>query len=717
LRYYHYQRKEATNGDVYIPPLNFKMAHENEDSDFEDLEAGDESPGDESMYDLFSRLDISLSIKECYEVAEKFPAEIVSHLDNEEYFTSCANSAIELVKIGHHPCFLDLDRRDYLKTTWPLVFRLHNGSISGNSHHRLIVGPKGTGKSSFLQAICLCVQKMLPSVVAVFLDFNDIIKSPNPQDASGYIFDALLACHMIDASEAGDGTFRHLLELLLEKKIKVYLTVDEYHAVYAITDQWGKDFMLSIYHMVNDRSGHFAVTVCGSSAYLRALCFGKLNGSVENFPAYIAGACSLNSSRTGVSSLGPIVDRYEFRRYVEQYPSLCRHASGEKDVEVLFLLTGGVRRTVDNLASTPEGVWADEYRCCEEHKLCKTWGAVWLAMIVQIRHKKHLQGGIAMTETNISPWEYMEWIDCDDILSLIRSKEDPFSQFFKKHDVSGDKLDNGLVDVSDIDFSDLRRFFRGTDEGAFVFQLTKHGSRIRFSVPYHFEFMYRRTWNSTVCPTWFTPYYQLCMSYPYGVLGIDAEAIIAHCLAAQVYPLGYDTGSDIVGNINVSFIDSKKRDKIKAINVQWDTAIEKLTLAWIDAFDQPAVFKEIPDWLGSDLVVVKDKLEDRYQVKLGKSPLLPRDARDIMARFDSGIALKMTFYKRKTPKRFRKFLITSREMQISTEKNLTDGGVSVIKVYQLLVPELISWARSLGLMHYLPTGDVLPPSVGPSMHV
>lgn len=421
-----------------------------------------------------------------------FSEEIASRiLDSEEYFTSCANSALELVQIGRHHCFLDFDRRHYLKTLWPLLFRLHNGLISGNSHHRLVVGPKGTGKSSFLQAICQCVQRMLPSVVSVYLDFNDVIKSPNPQDAYGYIFDALLACHMINASETKDRTINVLSELLRNKKIKVYLTVDEYHAIYAITDQWGKSFMQSIYHMVNDHSGAFVVTVCGSSAYLRALCFGKLIGPVEKFPAYISVACNLNSSRTEVFTFGPIVEKNEFRRYVEQYPSLCKHASGDADIEILFLLTGGVRRTVDHLASTPETEWADKYKHNEKRKLYDGWKAVWIAMIVQIHHKKQLQGHIA--KTNVSPWEPIEWIDCDDILSLTRSK-DSFSQCLKKHGVNGDKMDSGLADaVFDIDFTDIGRFFRGTDEGAFKFQLTKHGSRIRFSVPYHFDFMYRMT--------------------------------------------------------------------------------------------------------------------------------------------------------------------------------------------------------------------------------
>lgn len=61
----------------------------------------------------------------------------------------------------------------------------------------------------------------------------------------------------------------------------------------------------------------------------------------------------------------------------------------------------------------------------------------------------------------------------------------------------------------------------------------------------------------------------------------SAGHVIAHCLD------NYDRGGDIVRNLSVRFIDSKKRNKIKAINVQQGIAIDNFTLPWIDAYLPP----------------------------------------------------------------------------------------------------------------------------------
>jgi hypothetical protein len=84
----------------------------------------------------------------------------------------------------------------------------------------------------------------------------------------------------------------------------------------------------------------------------------------------------------------------------------------------------------------------------------------------------------------------MSWVDCRDIAKLIK---DP-----KIHQMlpCWERVD----EVLNLDFDAFPQFFSGADEGAFAFELTQYGSRIRFSVPYHSDFMYRYVWHSTALP-------------------------------------------------------------------------------------------------------------------------------------------------------------------------------------------------------------------------
>jgi hypothetical protein len=94
--------------------------------------------------------------------------------------------------------------------------------------------------------------------------------------------------------------------------------------------------------MINDTSGCFVVTVCGSSPYLRSLCFGKLSISEaqDKFPAYCGISRNLNSSRTHVHTLGPILNNSEFRKYVLQYALLKDLIEQDsKNLDIIFLFS------------------------------------------------------------------------------------------------------------------------------------------------------------------------------------------------------------------------------------------------------------------------------------------------------------------------------------------------------------------------------------------
>ena len=56
----------------------------------------------------------------------------------------------------------DPHRRALFDETTRLISRLCDGKLIGNSHGRLVIGPKGTGKTSFLLAMRLVFGSLIP---------------------------------------------------------------------------------------------------------------------------------------------------------------------------------------------------------------------------------------------------------------------------------------------------------------------------------------------------------------------------------------------------------------------------------------------------------------------------------------------------------------------------------------------------------------------------
>jgi hypothetical protein len=99
-----------------------------------------------SMLRNLSLLDPAAIITQDYQLNQKVNAPDPD--ENENEFVDKIHKFLELVHIGRYPCFLDSDRRQFLNFVLPLLYQLDRNLVSGNGHHRLVIGPKGTGKSS-----------------------------------------------------------------------------------------------------------------------------------------------------------------------------------------------------------------------------------------------------------------------------------------------------------------------------------------------------------------------------------------------------------------------------------------------------------------------------------------------------------------------------------------------------------------------------------------
>jgi hypothetical protein len=95
------------------------------------------------------------------------------------------------VKAGGGRCFLDGDRLALVDDVGTLVGALDRGELDGNAFGRLVIGPKGTGKSSFLQALVLATQYLSRQILAVWCDVGSTHKSMRAQSPAGVIARAL----------------------------------------------------------------------------------------------------------------------------------------------------------------------------------------------------------------------------------------------------------------------------------------------------------------------------------------------------------------------------------------------------------------------------------------------------------------------------------------------------------------------------------------------
>lgn len=88
---------------------------------------------------------------------------------------------------------------------------LNKGIVSRNSHHRLIVGPEGTGKSSFVHALCLAGQISFPKVLSIYVD---ILKAYQSMTLSGIIFNGLIEAQMIEANGIEEDDFKKIVSAI-----------------------------------------------------------------------------------------------------------------------------------------------------------------------------------------------------------------------------------------------------------------------------------------------------------------------------------------------------------------------------------------------------------------------------------------------------------------------------------------------------------------------
>jgi hypothetical protein len=210
---------------------------------------------------------------------------------------------------------MDKYREAYLVSSLSILAKLDANTAQGNSHHFLATGPKGTGKTFFLKAMCSTAYLVMNNVISIYFDCAELLVGPDYVPAAGSLILKQIRSFRPELVIEGTGDdITSVTLLLIKEKLSVYLCLDEYHLTYMMSRF--SLFRSQIYQMINDTTGRYFVTVAGSSSYLRALCYGKYsppeNGS-NPFPGYQGLAGNLNSQRTTELYFGALNTVDEFR--------------------------------------------------------------------------------------------------------------------------------------------------------------------------------------------------------------------------------------------------------------------------------------------------------------------------------------------------------------------------------------------------------------------
>lgn len=173
----------------------------------------------------------------------------------------------------------DEDRDVFLSRVITLLYKLRTRELVGNGHYLLTLGPKGTGKSSILEA-AVKTSRLLTSTISIYLDCSIYLGSDEISCPSTIIWRYITDLRNHSSFLPHELTLDTLIVFLYENNLSVFVCFDEFHSSYALPSF--TPFRKEVYNMIQNRNGLFVVVVAGSSPYLRALCYGKfpMNDSV-----------------------------------------------------------------------------------------------------------------------------------------------------------------------------------------------------------------------------------------------------------------------------------------------------------------------------------------------------------------------------------------------------------------------------------------------------
>jgi len=248
------------------------------------------------------------------------------------------------------PLYLDADRTAVLEDLASVVHCFDSGAASGNVFGRMITGPAGVGKSSFLQAMVLGITACAKRTLAAYFNVNALTPLPLPSELVARV-----------CAAAGDPAFQlpegtdtrdhiAMISALCALRVHVVLVLDELHTAFTRSPAEGHPWFRQIASLIVSSSAAVSVVMSGSSDHLADLCFGKYPKDAATeaaYPSYYHRVPKIKRDCTSQLHLGPIRTVPDLRGYLL---SRCPAAVVSWDVgaaEALLRASGGYYKALD----------------------------------------------------------------------------------------------------------------------------------------------------------------------------------------------------------------------------------------------------------------------------------------------------------------------------------------------------------------------------------
>ncbi|KAL6072361.1 hypothetical protein QOT17_005500 [Balamuthia mandrillaris] len=639
-----------------------------------------------------------------------------------EVFEVLADAEVDCGRFGLP--MLDLDHREEaLNDLAQLVGQLHSGKANGNGRTgRILLGPKGTGKSAFMQALAIAAALLYPGLTVVYINYAPVVHSKSPISPAKMLYYAYL-CSKGDASALANSSdflpgerweWHHTYNRLLASEQRFLIIADEFNKVYSVENLG--DVVAHFHSIGMATEGRVSAVLSGSSAALFNLCYAHIDGDTRaNYPSY--NGVSLNSGRYTDLRMKPA-------RSKEQFQSVLKHIlqaakQGHKDHQFFN------ERDLTKI----EQCLSDERRCMQLYAIT---GGKFRYLKESFDNDNDSDGSAAYSAlVRRIVREFGEQWTSDKqfvvVMKKLVEKKDAICAAVRENKDTADKSFWAEVWLEAKDLAEAglteHHIYELGDKNLLFVDSTKAGLRVTFETGIQEDLCRARMEKVSL-----DAYCCICLRYPYGQLGIDAEDLVLKSLSHNCQKAGLPATKHGGRRFSMLPCINKNRSKILQHLSSKDMVVcgsEKLLMEGTSrivsktreklkrlqsTLPQNEFFKEHPDIHGADAILFTKETTSlcvkRFQIKLGKSEIDEKAANEIVSKLQKGdvVVRKILEVIPECPEPIiEHYLITTRTLKDKANMCFKDNNVTVLgrkEMYQVWLDDIKQFDCSIGLGMY-----------------